>query len=50
LESGLFSQLGGDFLPKYTDAQKQQWAEQRQQQLTAITDMLEQCVADVFTS
>lgn|GEM_PF-5523237 len=37
-------------MPKYTDAQKQQWAEQRQQQLTAITDMLEQGVADVFTS
>ena len=37
-------------MPKYTDAQKQQWAEQRQQQLTAITDMLKQGVADVFTS
>ena len=37
-------------MPKYTDAQKQQWAEQRQQQLSAITDLLEQGVAEVFTS
>ena len=37
-------------MPKYTDAQKQQWAEQRQQQLSAITDMLEQGVSEVFTS
>ena len=37
-------------MPKYTDAQKQQWAEQRQQQLSAITDLLEQGVSEVFTS
>ena len=37
-------------MPKYTDAQKQKWAEQRQQQLSAITDMLEQGVSEVFTS
>lgn len=37
-------------MPKYTDEQKQQFAEQRAAQLQAITEKLEQGISDVYSS